>query len=55
MPRLAKVALLLVVMLALRVAPLAQTPTPNPEIQKWEPLIGRWVGQEEHRTKPDGP
>ena len=55
MPRLAKVALLLVVMLALSVAALAQTATPNPEMQKWEPLIGRWVGQEEQRAKPDGP
>jgi hypothetical protein len=55
MPRLSKVALLLVVMLALSVGALAETPTPNPEMQKWEPLIGKWVGEEEQRTKPDGP
>jgi hypothetical protein len=55
MPRLAKVALLLAVMLALSVGAPAQTPTPNPEMQKWEPLIGKWVGQEEQRTKPDDP
>lgn len=55
MPRPSKVAMLLVVMLALSVGALAQTPAPNPEMQRWEPLIGKWVGQEEQRTKPDGP
>lgn len=50
-----KVVLLSLVMLALSAAALAQTAAPNPELKKWEPVVGRWVNQEELRAKPDGP
>jgi hypothetical protein len=50
-----RLVLLLSAFLVLSAAVSAQTVTPNPELKKWEPVIGKWVNQEELRTKPDGP
>jgi hypothetical protein len=55
MPRLSKVALLLVVMLAVSVGALAQTPAPNPEMKDFQLGVGKWLYQGERRTSPEGP